>query len=294
MVIAVIILLIFTDSLFGRSFKDTIQEDLRPNTITFINGLDLATKDESYQLVGEADVNQSLFWNESQSTTQVMVNPRIQLRMVNTNSNPVRTPGFLPRITWFQSFTDTHDWFSSIMLSHHSNGQEDNFYDPETGAVNTKSGDFSTNFVEASIHTNWLTGVRSSVRVYLRQHATGLNRQQELNGQYESTAVGAEYRKTFNTTPSIRSKLYASFNYIVAGKDYVVAPEPRWDIVGTKARPIDKRNVSLKAYIHPTCLDDFSLFIRLDRGKDFYNMRFREEMYKIQIGLAGQAEHLFL
>jgi hypothetical protein len=120
--------------------------------------------------------------------------PAFRLRMTTTSSNPVRTPSFNPQFVTIQHFwvwgmleneqgvySDwRHDdpahperagWIkmlaASYTLAHHSNGQEDCTFEPAQGPcpkppfttlppINTRSGNYGTNYEEAGLHFKWL------------------------------------------------------------------------------------------------------------------------------------------
>jgi hypothetical protein len=92
----------------------------------------------------------------------VDITPKFVVRMFQEDSNPVRTPSYMPRGTlyyWWRSHDDwqnTDDNFTALFLtlSHHSNGQPpSSFFNPD-GSINHIDGDFSTNFVELGLYTS--------------------------------------------------------------------------------------------------------------------------------------------
>ncbi|PKP10427.1 MAG: hypothetical protein CVU09_07190 [Bacteroidetes bacterium HGW-Bacteroidetes-4] len=75
--------------------------------------------------------------------------------MYNQDSYPVRTPSFMPRATFFYQFLDKEsgkrDLFTYSSIMHHSNGQKGSFYNSDSTSINTLSGSFSSNWVEAGL-----------------------------------------------------------------------------------------------------------------------------------------------
>jgi len=83
-----------------------------------------------------------------------VLTPQIIIRMYQEKSYPIQTPSYMPQITIYYSFSGESNSKKNITLygriAHHSNGQSGDFF-LENGELNLKSGDFSTNYVEAGI-----------------------------------------------------------------------------------------------------------------------------------------------
>ena len=101
-------------------------------------------------------------------TIGLAVFPKIVIRMFNENSVPVKTPSYMPsillyqRIHWpfqkkiFNFFNSEKQLaFLTYRLSHHSNGQDGDYFLPGTDSVNYRNGNFSTNAVEVAF--SWST-----------------------------------------------------------------------------------------------------------------------------------------
>ncbi len=76
--------------------------------------------------------------------------PRVKLRIMNQYSYPIRTPSFMPSVTYHLRISDNTKRYTYLTanITHHSNGQDG----PETinGLPNLVNGNFSTNFAELS------------------------------------------------------------------------------------------------------------------------------------------------
>ncbi len=75
--------------------------------------------------------------------------PRVKLRINNERSYPIRTPSFMPSVTYHYRISDNTKRYSYLTatVTHHSNGQDG----PESlpnGSPNLVNGNFATNFVE--------------------------------------------------------------------------------------------------------------------------------------------------
>jgi hypothetical protein len=96
----------------------------------------------------------------------VHITPRYRIRWMHDDpkkgdtSLSVRTPSFMPYIKIFiplgknpgERAGSIH--FASIASGHHSNGQDGNEFQDST-TLNTYNGNFSTNYLEAAIHTRF-------------------------------------------------------------------------------------------------------------------------------------------
>jgi len=116
---------------------------------------------------------------------QLSATPMVRLRMIDQESNPVRTPSYMPKGTFqlarLRNLTTADPrkeekrysqgpiamWlFELIPFGHHSNGQENCLFLPRAvnpgdvcaepasgaGAVNKLDGSFSTNYAELTVH----------------------------------------------------------------------------------------------------------------------------------------------
>jgi len=83
----------------------------------------------------------------------VEISPKIIIRMYNEYSYPLRTPSYMPRATLYLNIgkldSRIQKQFFFISWGHHSNGQNGSFADSVTHIINTKDGNFLTNFIEA-------------------------------------------------------------------------------------------------------------------------------------------------
>ncbi len=85
----------------------------------------------------------------------IELSPRFVLRMYNQESFPVRTPSFMPRATFFYKISKKNihgkTAFTYFSWCHHSNGQDGSFLNSDSTAINTLSGNFSTNMIEGGV-----------------------------------------------------------------------------------------------------------------------------------------------
>lgn len=288
-----------------REEYDIIASYLEPPFMTFGGGINFGGDGQWSDHFFEVEINHHLhwwsnpLWPGNKATGLMMVNPKIQLRMLNEISAPVKTPGFLPRATYF-FWLDRHfkskvrfSYFS-IMLSHHSNGQAGDFYNPD-GTVNTDSGSFSTNFLEFSFYNISDWGLFPNWKKVSFEWHPGFNREDNLKDQYESAKIRLSSQAKGALLPSkIREprewlyKLLVEASYIVRGREYVVAPNADFPgIEPEKASTWDNVAFSAEASIKPHFFDQISFFFKYDYGSDYYNIHFQEHISRFQFGFSG-------
>ena len=98
----------------------------------------------------------------------LIATPKVNIRQLTNNSKPVRTPGFMPAITFVFALEDSVKLINrkksrpyfSIKFQHNSNGQVGDFLKGTNATTSTTlvdninliDGNFSTNFFEFGVH----------------------------------------------------------------------------------------------------------------------------------------------
>jgi len=116
--------------------------------ITFLGGLG-----NMDPLLYEANLIPNFYIRKMGSRLMGVFTPQIILRMYRETSSPVRTPSYKPQITiYYRTGKTKRLGYLSFFgrFAHHSNGQDGDFF-LENGEINTKSGDFTTNYVEFGV-----------------------------------------------------------------------------------------------------------------------------------------------
>jgi hypothetical protein len=155
---------LIADNLFTlkSGLTDIIKSNYDPSYFSLLGALELDRKNFKKQwnaYLFETDFNYSIIFNNLPKSYwncffagYFDITMKIPLRMYMEYSMPVKTPSFMPRLTyyfWFKRLNDPSDnlLYFSIMLSHHSNAQKGNFYNDD-GTLNVETGNFSTNYLE--------------------------------------------------------------------------------------------------------------------------------------------------
>ncbi|TDI87377.1 MAG: hypothetical protein E2O77_13275 [Caldithrix sp.] len=246
----------------------------------------------------EADINQHWHFQPGFFNDRcfLKINPRVRLRLFQENSTPVKTPSFMPNITLFFGFGKTTELttgftYYSIMLSHHSNGQAGEFYNPNTDSINIQTGSFSTNFFDFGINRIWGENqmLQAWTRLSLIWHP-GFNRSDELKDQYEKLKIAL-------TTSTIRGKrrtmgfnmeLNGYISYTLKGLDYTLIPGGGVNAsTAIKADWKDRVNWGLSMNFGRLDEGDFRYFIKYDHGYDYYNINFWRKIRRLQVGITA-------
>lgn len=85
--------------------------------------------------------------------TMLAFEPSITLRINNDKARSfyISPPNYMPQLTLYQLLgvaNPNHINYMSVGLAHYSNGQAARFYLPNTTTINTRDGNFSTNFLK--------------------------------------------------------------------------------------------------------------------------------------------------
>jgi alpha-acetolactate decarboxylase len=209
---------------------------------------------------------------------------QIIIRMYDEPSNPVRTPSYIPQIT-FYFLTGNKQASKKLTLfgrfAHHSNGQDGNFYN-ENGDINLMSGNFATNFVELGLikssygnQLNTFKFFKSSVEIHPKSWMLD-----EMQGKYS----GLRWHNTF-----LAYKLPMDGEFNKSQKsNFSLKAETTLMIDNVNNQEIfnlKRVNASLTFYYHPKFLEDIGLFVQFYHGADYYNIYFNHQIDTIRFGL---------
>lgn len=229
----------------------------------------------------------------------VELSPRIRIRMLNKDSYPIRTPSFMPKVTFFYQFLDKEngkrDLFTYVSAMHHSNGQDGSFFNADSTAVNTSTGNFSTNWVEGGIFLSRPNAKLQYNTNYIKLYATYNYKQEEsLEGTYGRLRYFVNIKSTV--------KLSNAFRLIVAAddKNKLVVFNQSIKAGWIAGQLNDENTVAIKRLIFnytisftPTFLKNTNIFIQYYYGQDYYNINFQQQLSVIRIGIASNSGILF-
>jgi hypothetical protein len=218
----------------------------------------------------------------------IELSPQVAFRMYREESFPIRTPSYMPRVTFYRNWhkltTNCRSVTSFLSVVHHSNGQNGDFLN-EDGTINTVSGNFATNYLELGaffVQQDPKTTKRQRVyKSYLEYHFAS---DENLSGLYGTLRFNFEFQLIhhFNTSETNKNKAHIKHRirqtveteWILAGLDNV-------DATNLKERLLFKYTASY----HPKIAEDMSFFIQYYYGQDYYNIFFDRNISVLRIGL---------
>lgn len=235
-------------------------------------------------------VNKSTRWG-------IELSPRFILRMYNEKSLPVRTPSFMPKATIFYRISPKNKKaegvFTYFSWAHHSNGQSDSFYNEDSTAINTKSGNFSTNYIESGLFFSrpdkrFPKAVINYMKLSVLYH---YHQAPELRPLYGRLRFFTDFQSSFNLSKALRifgntSKNPASHNAILSQSIRIGLIAGNMTNVSTfdTKRLIFRYTISFK----PSFLNDVTIFAQYYYGQDYYNIYFDRTLKVLRFGLAAK------
>jgi hypothetical protein len=277
--------------------------------LTMVN----ANREQSYVTVGsgignleplilEAKFSPSYFFARNEKLWAVMINPQVQVRILNEKSLPIRIPSYRVYGTFFHElhfwknsflgriFYDNALWYGSYV--HHSNGQDGPFFvNDTTSEVNFNNGNFSTDYLEFGVYTyrakeignNYFSirGIKATVEYYpVAWYSEGLK---DRYGSYRIfTNVGIVGPQRNLQRPLVmqwlqRSSLEMKIGWIFGRMNGAATFEASNRLI-----------VDIYYKYYPEWFDEIAFFIRFYRGQDYYNIHFaKAELTNLSFGITS-------
>ncbi len=269
-------------------------------------------KDQSYVTIGngignqipilfEAQLSPSYFVSSNHKKWAVMINPQVQIRMLDQYSVPIQVPSYHLYLTYFRHidswrktflskifYTDAI-WFASIV--HHSNGQSGKFYTNDTTkTINLIGGSFAVNYMQLGISSFTLstTGSKYFSLREIKVHT-------EL---YPSSWCDPHLNRIYGFT-----RLFGTFDFggpwHQEKKDWInrwiqnssVEVKSGWifgALRGYNSVDISKRLiVDINYKYYPPWLDEIAFFVRFYSGQDYYNIYFEKQLTTLTVGITS-------
>jgi len=223
----------------------------------------------------------------------IELSPKIVIRMNKERSAPIRTPSYMPKVTFYYNTSNprkksaTAPLFVFLAWGHHSNGQSDSFYMPDSTSINTKSGDFSTNMIEIGglvnrsniVHTYTPFFYKLSFEYHYKQS-------KELAGKYGNFRINSELNSI------LYSDKITGASQFLKKQIHSVSTQVKiqWifgNMIHTSAYDWKRLTTSLRISVHPAALDDFNFFVQYYNGQDYYNINFEKTLYVLRFGITA-------
>lgn len=278
-----------------QKFLTLVNANREQSYVTFFSGIGTLEP-----LIFEGKLSPSYFFTGQKNPWALMLNPQVQVRMLDRKSFPIRNPSYKLYVTFYHDlkvwkrtflqkiFYDDAVWFASI--AHHSNGQNGSFYDSARN-TNFRDGNFATNFVEIGISSYKLKTLRKDlfsireIKTWAEWHPPEWSID-ELDGQYGFIRL---YVKAGIIGPMREQKSDLLNRWLQQSSIEVKGGWIMGAMNGASAGDIPKRLIADITYkYYPAWFDEIAFFIRFYRGQDYYNIYFLQaELTQLSCGITS-------
>jgi len=237
----------------------------------------------------------------NQTRWGIDLSPKIVIRMNQERSSPIRTPSYMPKVTFYYNTSNLHKGtvtaplFAFISWGHHSNGQSDSFYMPDSTSINTKSGDFSTNMIEiGGLVTRTHQMSNYNPLFYKLSFEYHYSQCKDLAGKFGNFRINSEVNSIlYSDISSGASPLLKKYLRSVSTQ-----LKMQWimgDMINTSVYDWKRLTTSVRISVHPVALDEITFFAQYYNGQDYYNINFEKTLYVLRFGitadLSGKIRH---
>ncbi len=210
----------------------------------------------------------------------VVASPIVTLRMYDTESFPVRTPSYAPRLTafvWPRSVRDPGAalLYASFAVAHYSNGQEGPLLD-STGALNHRNGSFATNYVEIGVHRGRTIGRGFAAQSAVLQINPAGALDPPIRDRYGRNRLRFQAEWVFRM-PGAGGVWRAQLNPAI-----LIGP------VDTLFRSgLERVQWSASLAVRPRPLGQLGVIVHHYWGQDYYNIWLDRRIHALRVGLVG-------
>jgi hypothetical protein len=207
----------------------------------------------------------------------LFLTPKIVLRMFREDSEPVKTPSYMPRLTaffWFEERAAFPIAYFSVALEHHSNGQSGPFTHAD-GTRNHDDGSFDTNSLHLAVYPIWWKSPLFAWNSISVEYHPPFLEDADLRATYGATRI--QWATTLLTT---RAALVSQLSVRLTA------------IVGDMAQPSNAsafwaRFPALVRYtVRPPAID-VGIYAAYYQGQDYYNIWYDRFISVFAIGISG-------
>ena len=218
----------------------------------------------------------------------------IILRMYNEESYPIRTPSFIPKVTFFYHLVNSKnkkkDLFMYFTWFHHSNGQDGYFYNSDSTTLNTQSGSFSTNWIEGGVYISrpdpYVPYTSNKIKVYI---AWDYLHDIELDDTYGRFRYFLDLQNNINLSKLFRVHRQTYNNQQILLKQSLHSGWIAGNLTDTKTIDSKRLLLQYRLSFKPAIFNDVSLFLQYDYGQDYYNIFYNRQLNVVRIGIASWA-----
>jgi hypothetical protein len=285
-----------SDTLQSQNFLTIINFNRDQTYATFAGGIG-----NQVPLIFEAQFSPSYFISSNKKKWAFMMNPQVQMRMLDKRSWPIQVPSYHFYLTYYRSadlwrklfankllYTDAL-WFASI--AHHSNGQDSKFYiNDSTTTVDLVKGNFSVNYIQlgAMVYTLRATGSQyfslSEIKIHAELYPSWLcdPNLQKIYGfkrLFSTISFGGPWRE--EKKDWVNRWLQKSTLELKTG--WILGDYRDFSLLDASHRMI----VDLTYKYYPLWFDEIAFFVRFYTGQDYYNVYFEKQLSTLTCGITS-------
>ena len=257
-------------------------------------------------------------WGYQLSTT-----PLVKLRMFDETSNPVRTPSYMPKITFqlarLRNVSASNDsdsdefnagpigmWLLDVIpFGHHSNGQNGCLFTSEvrndegecvelvpttTKTVNKENGSFSTNYIEVTGHYGrmYLDSVGAAAQEFATRWEWRAGAGVQLNPEgYIGGSIKPATAELYGPTRLLFAAMAARREAWRCGR---AAADVRLQYITDAPSGLPSLISQAEGACFPKGWGGAGVFVRIYHGQDYYNLGFTESITRFQFGITLQRD----
>jgi hypothetical protein len=284
------------DTLSHRKFLTMVNFNRDQSYLSFGNGIG-----NQIPILFEAQLSPSYFVTRSHRKWAIMINPQVQVRMLNQYSVPIQVPSYHLYLTYYRGidfwqrtflqkiFYNDAIWFGSVV--HHSNGQSGKFYlNDTTKTINLTSGSFSVNFIQLGVSSYTLRPSGANffslreIKVHTELYPSGWC-DPHLNGIYGFYRLFG----TFGFAGPWRQEKEGWVNRWLQKSSFEF--KAGW-IFGAYRdfAPLEVSRrliIDLNYKYYPSWFDEIAFFVRFYSGQDYYNIYFERQLTVLTAGITS-------
>ncbi len=284
------------DTLAHKKFISLVNFNKDQSYLTLGNGIG-----NQIPIIFEAQLSPSYFVSSSHKKWAVMINPQVQIRMLDQYSVPIQVPSYHLYLTYYRYLDSWRNtflsrilysdaiWFASVV--HHSNGQSGKFYTNDTTkAIDLTGGSFAVNYIQLGISSFTLNTTGSKyfslreIKVHTELYPSSWC-DPHLNGIYGFTRLFA----TLDVGGPRHQEKKDWVNRLIQNSSIEV--KSGWifgALRGFSLLDVSKRLiVDLNYKYYPPWLDEIAFFVRFYSGQDYYNIYFEKQLTTLTVGITS-------
>jgi hypothetical protein len=239
-------------------------------------------------LIFESSIAAHFYVSQPSWPLAFVLTPKIVVRMFNEPSVPVKTPSYMPRVSfyaWLTQKLSPGEWagYASLTLSHHSNGQDGPFF-LDDRSINHDDGGFSTNYFELALYGTRLGQMFFGWNQVALVWHPGFNQDSELRGRYGMWRV---YLATtlLDAERPLNAKLQVGIGAIL--DSFLHATD------SSVTRALERFPIAVQ-YTVTVPGFDLGFYAGYYLGHDYYNIWFDRWVHAIQVGISGRVGPVML